>query len=293
MIDELKPKNGIYTAFNKAIVTDSSIRFKDSNIEAKTLHALAYKYIRPNKGIEVFSYSSIKEDISYFDKKDIIDTIDEFCRSKEIDISIYSKDNNNKELINKYFNLMYIEQIPMTFNCLLKKFHILLNSNKIRLEYDMVILDECADLTEVTLEIFKLINSRKKLVLGDKYQNIYGFMNTVNAFDLLENTIEFKLTTSFRCSKHIAEIVEDYGITYLDKNFKFTGTDNIDNNNTVAYLSAYNSSGLLSASKLINNKTSFSLLKDTKELFSLPLALYNVKKGNPVYEKRFNYLEKE
>ena len=40
VIRAYKPNNGFYTAFNKAIVTDSKKRFGNL-VEAKTIHALA------------------------------------------------------------------------------------------------------------------------------------------------------------------------------------------------------------------------------------------------------------
>lgn len=89
-----------------------------------------------------------------------------------------------------------------------------------------LIVHNCQDTTGVTLEIIKLINSKKKLFLGDKHQNIYEFMETVNAFDVLDNTIKLKLTKSFRCNQYIGEIVQEFGKKHLDDNFIFTGNEN-------------------------------------------------------------------
>ena len=189
---------------------------------------------------------------------------------------------------------MYEQEIPITFNCLLKLFHINLVTNKIIVNTDILVYDEVQDTTSVSLEIFKLINAKKKLMVGDEYQNIYDFIDTVNAFDLLtSDVIKLNLTKSFRCSEYIASIVQDFGRKHLHDNFVFTGTDGNINENTVAYLSAYNTSSLYSVYQLMKNKKPFSLLKDTKDLFSLPTALQNVERGNTNPEKQFKYIEKE
>ena len=78
IVKELNPKSGIYTAFNKAIVEEGVNRFKGTYIECKTFHALAYRYAKPEKSIETFSYRCITERLTYAEKRRIIDTIDKF-----------------------------------------------------------------------------------------------------------------------------------------------------------------------------------------------------------------------
>lgn len=240
MAKELKCDKGLYTAFNKAIVEESSKRF-DKNVEAKTLHSLAYKYVKPDN-IDNFGYSDIEEKLSYPDKTKIINILDGFYRSEYTDIEKYfdtlEVNDKIKNLVNKYYILMMEEKIPATFNFLLKKFHMMLKADIFNIDYDLLILDECQDTTAVTLEIFKLLNAKKKIMLGDKYQNIYDFMDTVNAFEILTNTEDFRLTQSFRCSPKIAVEVEEFGKKYLDNNFKFKGTEYIKDTGTVAHLSA-------------------------------------------------------
>ena len=61
----------------------------NTNVEAKTSHALAFKFIKPRRGIENLTYSSIEENISYYDKKIVINHLDNFFRSSFIDIDAY------------------------------------------------------------------------------------------------------------------------------------------------------------------------------------------------------------
>ena len=58
VVDSLKPKKALYTAFNKAIVLEGSEKFT-KNVECKTLHALALSYVRPKLKIEDFTYQCI------------------------------------------------------------------------------------------------------------------------------------------------------------------------------------------------------------------------------------------
>ena len=91
VIDALKPNKCLYTAFNKAIIVEGSKRFKNYNVSSKTLHALAYNYIKPKKGISNFTYSSIKEFISYSQKNEIIEVIGSYFRSKYISLDDFYK----------------------------------------------------------------------------------------------------------------------------------------------------------------------------------------------------------
>lgn len=298
VIDVYKPKNGFYTAFNKAIVVNSAKKFGNL-IDCKTIHALAYKYIKP-KNIEELTVLSIKEDLEYDTKVQLISSLDDFYTSSYIDIYEYMENNiifhNNKELkelVPIYATKMLNKEIPVTFNFLLKYLHVMLLNGDITLEKDLLIFDEMQDTTGVMLEIFKLINADRKLILGDKFQNIYSFMNTVNAFDELENLYELRLTKSFRCNNNIANTIEQFGKLYLTDSFKYTGNDNITNDNGIVYLSRTNSGLIERMYELIQSNKTFTLNKDINTIFALPIALVNASLGNPVFDKKYKFLEKE
>lgn len=298
VIRAYKPKNGFYTAFNKAIVEDSKRRF-GSLIDAKTVHALAYKYVKPTKSIEDLNYLTIKENISYEDKAIIIDTLDEFFRSSSVDIYDFAatKTRNEKlqELIADYANMMLEGKIPPTFNYMLKCLHIMLLHQEIEIDFDLLILDECQDTTAVTLEIFKLINAKRKVMFGDKYQNIYSFMNTVNAFEELHDLNLLRLTKSFRCNPYIADIVDVYGQKYLEDDFIYAGNENVEPTNTfqMAYITRTNAMLIERMHHLLGENQTFTLTRNVNEIFSLPMALLNAANGRPVFDKKHKYLEKE
>lgn len=298
VVEAVRPVNGFYCTYNKAILEDTKKRMGNL-ITCKTLHALAYKYCKPQKGIEELTYQSIKEDISYDDKSQIINILDSFFRSSSIDLPEYLEDNNFNEelqlLAEQYANKMLNGEIPGTFNFMLKHLHLLLLEGILQIDLDLIILDEAQDTTAVSLEIFKLINAKKKVFLGDTYQNIYSFMDTVNAFEELPDYTLLQLTKSFRCNEDIAGRVQIYGRKHLEPDFKFTGNSEVIPGHTpkVAFITRTNAALIERMSKLIESGRSFTLTRGINEIFSLPTALLNASRGNPVYDKKYKYFETE
>ncbi len=295
VVAHLKPKNGLYTAFNKSIVEEAKEKFP-SSMNCQTKHAFALKYVRPKKKIEPFTYLCIKEDLSYPAKKTIIDAMDAFFLSDSVCMESYMEvldDPQLEKITIKYIHQMLEEKICPTFNFLLKYLHLQLAQGIISIDLDLAILDECQDTTAVFFEIFMLINAKRKLIVGDPHQNIYGYMNTVNAFDLIHDVPLLPLTTTFRCSAEIASRVQVFGETYLSKPFNFVGkgTNTIDN--SIAYISRTNGSILMRIDTLLEEGQSFTLTKPVKELLALPMALVNVVSGKPIFHKKYMYLETE
>lgn len=297
IIRTMQPKNGFYTAFNKAIVTNSAAKFGNL-IKCKTVHALAWQYIRPSN-IEEFTPNSIKENINYEDKLTVINILDGFYRSAFTDIEEYvnlaTKDEVIKDLVINYAIMMLEGKISVTFNYLLKCLHLLLLNKELELNFDLFILDEAQDTTAVTLEIFKLINSDKKIIFGDKFQNIYTFMDTVNAFEELDNLNLLRLTKSFRCNPLVAETVEHFGRQYLEDNFQFKGNSDIfqECNTSVAYLSRTNASVIERMYTLMTLGMKFHSIRNIDELFALPLAIDTLIQYRILTDSRYKFLEKE
>lgn len=297
VIRAYNPSNGFYTAFNRAIVQDSEKRF-GKMLQCKTIHALAYKYCKPKKSIEDLNYLTIKEPISYEDKALVIETIDDFFRSASTDLEEYAKhktDNENlQNLILEYADRMLRGDINPTFNFLLKNLHLQLLDRETEIDFDLLILDECQDTTAVALEIFKLINAKKKLILGDRFQNIYSFMNTVNAFEELDDLRLLRLTKSFRCNPTIATTVEEYGRQYLEEEFSYVGNEEIpDKNDSLAFITRTNSALIERMDLLMDTGHSFKLTRKPEEIFALPMALLTASAGKSVINKKFKFLEKE
>ena len=297
IIRAVHPKNGFYTAFNKAIVTNSAARFGNL-VKCKTVHALAWQYIRPSS-IEEFTPNSIKENISYEDKLTVINILDGFYRSAFTDIEEYvdlaTEDEVTKDLVISYAIMMLEGKIPVTFNYLLKCLHLLLLNKELELDFDLFILDEAQDTTAVTLEIFKLINSDKKIIFGDKFQNIYTFMDTVNAFEELNDLNLLRLTKSFRCNPFVAETVEHFGRQYLEDDFQFKGNPDViqEYGASTAYLSRTNASVIERMYTLMTLGFKFHSVRNIDELFALPLVIDTLMQYRVLTDPRYKFLEKE
>lgn len=79
------------------------------------------------------------------------------------------------------------------------------------LGYDLLLVDECQDLNPVMLESL-LLFAGQRVFVGDRYQHIFGFMGTVDAFERLEtipNRASLRLTRSFRFGRAIADLASE------------------------------------------------------------------------------------
>ena len=299
--NELQPKRGLYTAFNKAIVKEGEPRFKGTNMECKTLHALAYKYVRPNQEIHDITYTCITEKVSYSVKYDVIQGINQFYVSASTDMYEYfdeyyvdhDKKSQMVDLSTKYIEKMLAKEINPTFNFLLKYFHLMLAEESVDCSYDLVILDEINDTTAVALEIFKLIESPKKLGLGETNQAIYEFLNLVNGFEELDDAPTLKLTNSFRCSETIAEKIQTFMRMDVSEDFTFVGTDEPVENGMRLYCTATNAAIIHEIINCQNKGKGFTLLRKLSEIFAYPMAIVTSGQGKAPYQKKYKFLEEE
>ena len=295
IVDTVRPKNGFYTAFNKAIVEDSKKRFEGA-IVCSTLHSLAYRCERPS-GIVKFGYADIEEDIPYDFKALLISLVEEFFLSRYVSLDQFIAhrvyDGQLKNCVEKYA-MRYLEGEETTFSAMLKRLHLDLYYGRISLDRDLLILDECQDTTGVMLEIFRLINSPKKVILGDRFQSIYSFLHSVNAFELLRDIREYRLTKSFRCSPEIAKLVEDYGRNALEERFVFTGNEDLEPNFTTKAIITRTNAFLINAmlERMDKNK-SFILTRPVDEIFNIPIQVYWASLGNQVQDRSYRFLETE
>lgn len=90
--------------------------------------------------------------------------------------------------------------------------------------FDVLLYDEVGDANQASLQIFKLLKSKLKVMVGDDLQNIFGFNNTINGFTEMEGIgTSFTLSTSFRVSDRIASKIEPFCKLYCDPDMKFSG----------------------------------------------------------------------
>jgi superfamily I DNA/RNA helicase len=300
LVKELNPQRGLYTAFNKAIVEESAKAFPDT-IMAKTLHSVAYKFVikKYNYTIDNFTYLCIEENIEYKDKLHIMNLMELYCNSGAIDLNKFLGEENHlvKKLVRKYLMYMYKGIIPVTFAFLLKRFHMDLYRKAIDpVEFDLIMLDECQDTTGVMLAIIQLLPAKLKVLVGDTYQTIYSFMNTVNGFEVLKDEGKlFKLTNTFRCSKKIASAIENFGRATIGSDFTFNSMQQPDIKETkdCLYLARTNSTLIARMIELMKSGVHFSTIRKPVEIFELPLAIYTIQSGKELRNRKYKYIEIE
>lgn len=298
--ESIPHNNGLYLAYNKSIATSSTSKFPKGTV-CLTTHSLAYRaVVTPNKlKVGIFNYRSIKEKISYTQKCEIVDLIREFCLSKYTDYHEFCKDNKLKKqepLIGKYLNLMQQGKIEVTHEFYLKLFHIYLAEGLLEYEpFDFIMLDEAGDLNEVTLEIFKLLPSDRKIAVGDPHQNIYSFNHTINCFEVLkdEGTL-FPLSETFRVSSKIAKRVSLFCKTYLDPDMEFYSTQPSSGEiKTRAYITRTNSALIERMIQLNQTNTPYSLVRKATEIFKLPLMVANLKYQSFVPNPEYAHIQQD
>ena len=294
----VNPTKGLYIAFNKSVATEAKLKF-GKNIDCKTIHALAYQYViaGTKQKIEEFSIDSIPTKIRPEKKRQIIRAMNDFFNSSELSLSFLDNKLTPKlaEIAKSHIANMVEGTVPATFGFIMKFFYLQLESKAIKIEYDLVMLDEAGDLSEVTIEIFKLLKSPKKVLVGDPFQNIYAFMNTVNGFKIFEDVGHtLTLSQSFRVREDIARGIEKFCQSNLDKKMEFKGVPIEDTDvKSRVFLSRTNGQLINRMIELHDKRLPYKTLREPKDIFALPLALISISSGKPVYRTEFKYLERD
>ena len=228
-----RDKKILYLAFNKAVKSEAERKFKKkglSNVYVETAHSLAHKHIvrdskyrvkqsdyKTNEIVEILSLEGNTEKYAqYIIANHISKFISYFCNSDKCKIQDLNyvdviSDRKAKTFVNNFYN--YIEnqtrllldkmnrgEIEITHDFYLKKFQL---SNPV-LDFDYILFDEGQDASQAMLDIFFRQNATK-VIVGDTYQQIYGWRYAVNSLEKA-NFRTFHLSTSFRFSQEIANL---------------------------------------------------------------------------------------
>ena len=299
-------KTGTYLAYNKAIATEAKEKF-GPGIECKTTHSLAYRPIVSQglsmpgikfgqRKVDFFNWRSVDAHIKYEEKLQVIDYMENYFLSRFVSLTKYLEQSTLPtplhQYVKKYVKQMAMKEIPCTHAFYLKYYHILLDREVIKPKaVDVVFLDECGDLNEVTLEIFKLLPAKKKVMVGDLFQNIYQFNNTINGFKAMEGQGELcKLTQSFRVPVKLAKKVQTFGRQYLDADMVFKGTDIDTDDESEMYIARYNSSLIARMVELNRHGVEYNLTRKASDIFGLLMTLVNLKPGCKIYRQEYKFL---
>lgn len=298
----LKPVNGIYLAYNKAIATEASKKFPKS-VSCCTTHSLAYRntVIPCRLKLGIFNTRSITERVLNFEaKKAIVNYIREFCLSKYTTFEEFAEVNTllsaHTALCISYLDKMSSGSIECTHEFYLKLFHMMLVSGDIVFpDFDFIALDEAGDLNEVTLEIFKLLPAKRKILVGDPEQNIYLFNHTINCFtEMAEHGTIFPMSQSFRVNENIASKIETFCKKYTAPDMSFKGIKVLDKTIiTRAYIARTNATLITKMINLNKLGISYGLTRTPDQIFEQPLSLCYLKYQGFIGDPQFRYLQSD
>lgn len=274
----------LYLAFNKSIVEEAKNKFSH-NVIVKTTHSLAYSsVITPNKYTVVPKHT-------FFDLKDVLELSDYEKFSifnKELNYFLNSsQDTITNPFITRLFEMARNGEIAYTHSMYLKEYQMLSSEQKHLDKYDFILLDEAQDTNGVTLGIF-LDNQCRKIVVGDTFQNIYGFRDTVNALERLKTNYEESLTYSFRCKQGILNKACYFLNKYSNVNKKVwfeSGFEEKPNVPKSQALITRTNGGIIEAiaSNLNADKSEakkYKLIKEPDSIFAASISCYHFKNKN-------------
>lgn len=141
-----------------------------------------------------------------------LDRFNKFLKSKK-----GFDDTKDKTLIKYLFQATLDRKLPITHDFYLKYYQMWKNK-RLEEKYDFILLDEAQDTNEIMLDIF-LDNDCKKIFVGDTFQSIYGFNNSINAFEIVETNYHLSLSQSFRCKQEILDYASFFLEMFADKGF--------------------------------------------------------------------------
>lgn len=217
-------KRILYLSFNKALVEDNKFGM---HVDSNTIHGLAYKefekepkFIQGKLNIQkVCKLLHVKPN----DADTILKALNYFCASPNsfpklkhiyhIDDTGLKNPQFYVEKLQELWKKIESFDIPVPHDAYLKIYML----KNIKLEYDLVLVDEIQDVTSCILKIL-LRNDVPKVFVGDIHQQIYAFRYVINAYDICTNCEHFQLTKSFRYGGNILNVVNDF--LYKFKNEK-------------------------------------------------------------------------
>lgn len=277
-------KEYLYLAFNRAIVTEARSKFP-KNVEVKTLHSLALNYTK-----KVLGDFSFVDNLTIFDlaklyeaNNDELITVlgyfNEFLRS---DRTLESEPPFIKQL----FEAVLDKELPMFHNFYLKYYALSMNKSiQLERKYDCILLDEAQDTNPVMLSIF-LNNQCAKILVGDSFQNIYGFNNSINAFKIVKPHFKKSLSKSFRCKQEILDYANFFLQNFKDKDEQCLELESNAKRDTLfsqdkAFITRTNA-GIIEYISTIekDEENHFSLLKEPSKIFAPIHAILSFKNGN-------------
>lgn len=297
----LQPTTGLYLAYNRAISDEASTKFPHS-VSCLTTHSLALRGLLANnyqmKLTDNLSYRNVPNVVSYEERCHIVDVLEHFFMSDFTSFTAFLKTKplnaKSAKVAHTLIENMANGLVECSHGFYLKLFHILLDRGDLQYPaFDIIMLDEAGDINPVTLAIFNLLPSSRKIMVGDPHQNIYSFNKTVNCFALMENQgTLFPMSQSFRVSSKIASKIQKFCQTYLHEDMEFRGIE-VDESDikSKAYIARTNATLISRMIQLNQAGISYNMTRKPSSLFKLPKTLCSLKHHGFITIPEYTYLQ--
>lgn len=251
--EELPEKKILYIAFNKSIVEEATKKMP-SNVTVKTIHAVAYgnsdstllNRLKSTTKLDIPTINTLcgVKNIMMFNKLTqenekvssyrvcswVMKAVVNFMHSDKptlLPTHVYlDKDYEHFELTDANRNMIHKSAITLwDAYCNNTKYHIvhdvylkLFSLSGIDLKYDVILVDECQDVSGVMLNFLTSQKTAQKIYVGDKFQKIYSFTGSVDITKKLPSSIKkLNLTKTFRFGQEIAKYANQWIDTLDDK----------------------------------------------------------------------------
>lgn len=275
----------LYLAFNKSVKVEAERKFVEqglNNVKVETAHSLAYKHIVYKHNYKVNSQGYKTNELvdmlglevnegkhtKYIIANHINKFITYFCNSNALKVQDINyldvvTDKKARTFVGTYYK--YIEsqsrlllnkmdrgEIEVTHDFYLKKFQL----SNTKLNFNYILFDEGQDASAAMLDVF-LKQKATKVIVGDTFQQIYGWRYAVNSLEKVEFKT-FQLSNSFRFSQDIAKLAMEVlkWKAHINDHIEIpiTGKGNCKEHKTRAVLARTNLGLLLKAIEFVTEK---------------------------------------
>lgn len=235
----------LYLAYNKSLQVSLQKKLKEyklAHMDISTIHSLAYKKVQANQynlchdlKVQVIEnalceyervtnqragyypiaeYLALIKDLVNFYCNSSLIALDDTLLTKYIklsDLGTKILDLINKDEKRVLTHLKHIlssmknKKIDATHDFYLKMFYL---NKKLctSLQYDLILVDEAQDISDVMIGIVEAQNC-KRIYIGDSFQQIYSFRYAINALNKIDLP-SYNLSKSFRFGNDYAKILE-------------------------------------------------------------------------------------
>ncbi|PRM98598.1 UvrD-helicase domain-containing protein [Aliarcobacter cryaerophilus] len=249
----------LYLAYNKSLQIALNEKLKDYHLPhlyISTIHSLAYnkteayRYkLTPELKTNILEklivnhefqdnkksyypsleYTTIlKNLVNFYCNSNLIELdlklLEEFKKQNDFGVKILDILNKKEKKLLEHLKLalssMKLGKIEAIHDFYLKMFYLnkKISSN---LNYDLILIDEAQDISDVMIGIIENQKCRK-IYVGDSFQQIYSFRYASNALNKIDLP-SFELTFSFRFSNSYAKFLQ----SYLNSLYTLNGSKNI------------------------------------------------------------------